>query len=1107
MKDETAIKVFFAVWRLLCLSVAGLPITFSLSAQETNSNVSGLVRSASNELLQNATVTVIHEPTKNTYTTTTNANGYFYFFNIKPGGPYSITISFSGLEPLLQKDLFLGYAATNFYSSLHGNELSEFILNEKNDHLDTVILRRDRGAKVKYGMETGIDNEMIRSLPSISRNFQDYLRLVPNARISGDGISLAGQNNKYNAFFIDGSNTNDILGLANSGTAGGQTGSPPISMEAIEEIKVLQSPYDVQYSNFTGGSVNAITKSGSNQFKSSAWYFFRNEAMAGRSPTWVPVPGLPGQYARPRLTSFFNQTAGVSASGAFVKNKLFYFVLLEYQAESQPQPYDFAEYRGNSDQQQLIALTETLQKHFGYDAGSFLQSSNDLNARRFTAKIDWNLDTKNKITFSYRFNDAERTTSQMQNGSTVIRFSNNRYRLPSTINSGSIEWKRYLKNSGNNRLLLTYNNELTQRRIIGQPFPAVAINDGVGVNITFGSNGASNTSRFTASEFSMLDVVKFVKNKHAFCTGIDFNFADIKDLALGSYFGSYRFASLDDFIRDAYPTRYTRNLSLDDDPGNANAATAKYNPVRAGIFLNDEIHLNRNLTLMAGLRLDANALPLTYKEDSFFNSVARPEVEKYYDLEGAVSGRAMKTDWRLSPRFGLSYRIPQKDLTIQGGAGIFSGHILNVWASQLYSVNIATLNLAGPNSPPQYYGLHFNPDPYNQPNFQSLGINPDSAKGSLQLAARNYKYPTVFRTSMSVEKSFAHNWTISTEVIFTKNVYENRYTNVNLLPPSQSSAPPGSRTVYSPGLKPDKIPLPGGNPYSYIFLLGNNHAKTGSSYFLNTVVSKSVAVNFLLSLAYSFGRSNSLFEPIGNANTTDGQWTQQETVNGKNLASASVSYFELQHRVSAALTKKFSYGRCATMITFFYNGQSGSPFSYVYDSSIINDDGRFPSSNSDLIYIPTKNDLEQMIFVPNGYSPQQQKEFLNDYIEHDRYLRKHRGQFSEKNGPRLPFTNLIDLRLQQDFRLTIGSKETTVSIVYDVFNFTNMLNKDWGRTYFLSSNDNYALITFAGYSNSNTLTPQYKFKPNGAQPWSIQNSTAPGVSARWISQLGVKISF
>jgi hypothetical protein len=235
-----------------------------------------------------------------------------------------------------------------------------------------------------------------------------------------------------------------------------------------------------------------------------------------------------------------------------------------------------------------------------------------------------------------------------------------------------------------------------------------------------------------------------------------------------------------------------------------------------------------------------------------------------------------------------------------------------------------------------------------------------------------------------------------------------------------------------------------------------------------------------------------------------------ETVNGKNVAPTSISDFDMEHRISAAFTKKINYGKCATMMTLFYNGQSGSPFSYVYDNSMINDDGRTPAT-ADLMYIPTKEELDGMIFIPvtNGtvLSPQQQKDYLNDYIEHDKYLNKHRGQFAERNAPRLPFTHALDLRLQQDFKFKLNKRETILSVIYDVFNFTNMLNKNWGRAYFLATNDNYTLITFAGYANINTLMPQYQFKPFNGKPWSVQNNTAPGLSARWISQLGVKVSF
>jgi hypothetical protein len=1072
-------------------------------SQETNSNVSGVVKTEKNDILRYATVVVVHEPTKNTYYTQTDAQGYFYFFNIKPGGPYSITISYTGFEPLLKKNLYISYAAQNFYSLLQDDQFSEFILKEKNNVLDEVMVNAGKQAAPRFGLESNIDPEKINSLPSISRNLQDYLRLVPDAKVNGDGgISLAGQNNKYNALFIDGSNTNDMLGLADNGSAGGRTNAPPISMEAIEGIKVLESPYDVQYSNFTGSSINAITKSGSDAFKSSAWYYFRNEKMAGKSPMPVEVPGAPGVFERTRLNHFFNQTTGAWSSGPFVKNKLFYFLLAEYQSESQPQPYNFSDYNGSS-LQQLLDLADTLRKRYNYDAGT-LDVINELNVKRLVAKLDWNPDTKNKFTLSYRYNNGERIAPQMQNGSTSIRFSNNSYRLISITNSASLEWKRYFRNSMNNRLLITFNNETTPTKITGQPFPIVNITDGPAI-ITFGSSGIGQINRFESSEFTLLDIFRFVKNQHAFSAGVEFDFTKINDIALNSYFGQYRYRSLNDFMNNGYPFKYSRTLSLVDKPVDANTnAAAKYNPLRTGFFINDEIRVNENLKITAGVRADMNSLPAKFEEDNYFITTAQSEIEKYYDLEGAISGRAMKKDWQLSPRFGFTYKIPAERLTIQGGAGIFSGHILNVWASQIYAANVAGLNII-----PQSFGLYFNPDPYNQPDFQSLGINPESAKGTLFLIARNYKYPAVFRTSLSADKNLLNNWNLATELFFTKNIYENRYINVNILPPLKKSSLPDSRYVYSLINPPVTIPTPGGNPYNDIFLLTNNHSRKGFSYGVTIAISKSIVKNLQATLTYCFENSIDLFDPVGTGNTIDGQWSRLETVNGKNFADRSISDFDLGHRVSAMLAKKINYGKWSTQITLVYNGQSGSPFSYVYTGSMINDAGNPPSAYADLIYIPTKNDLNNMTFISNSFNstpPQQQKDALNDFIETDKYLKKHRGEFAERNGARLPFSQTIDLRLQQDLTIKLNKKETTISIIYDVFNFTNMLNKNWGRLYFLP-NDNYTLITFAGFADPNTLTPQYQFKPPNGKPWSIETSSAPGNSARWISQLGIKISF
>ncbi|HVE60741.1 MAG TPA: hypothetical protein VNA26_02910, partial [Chitinophagaceae bacterium] len=375
------------------------------------------------------------------------------------------------------------------------------------------------------------------------------------------------------------------------------------------------------------------------------------------------------------------------------------------------------------------------------------------------------------------------------------------------------------------------------------------------------------------------------------------------------------------------------------------------------------------------------------------------------------------------------------------------------------------------------------------------------------------KYPTVFRSSLTVQKRLKGNWAFSAEGIFTKNIHETKYTNVNILPPTKYSSPPGARNIYSLNTSPPQIPLTanGSNPYTgQIFLLSNNHEQNGSSYSISFITDKTFNYNFFINASYSFGKSMVLFEPSAGTALYNTQWRQTETVNGRNFTPLSVSDVNLSHRIIASVVKKFSYAKnkLATTVTLFYNGQSGSPYSYVYSGSLVNDNNN--RENNDLIYIPTVSDLSGMTFLPKTvgpttYSPQQQKDLLNNFIQHDKYLKKHRGEFAERNGARLPFTHIVDLRVQQDFKIKIKKKETSFSITYDVFNFTNMLNKNWGRTYFVN-NDNFQIIEFAGYANTATLTPQYKFTHKGT-PYSIQSSTLPGNSARWLSQLGFRINF
>ncbi len=1084
---QLALRTAVAVFSFLI--IAYVPIY----AQETNSDVSGMVQTPGDTMLHGASITIVHQPTNNTYAAFTNDRGFFHLFNLKPGGPYSITISYSGYHTITITDLFLHYGNPNFFSMGQNREISQFVLMEKTRTLEEIKVISTGNIGVVFGPETNINQQVIQSVPSISRNFQDFVRLATHARVNGEGMmSLAGQNNKFNNFFIDGSPANDLLGIARSGTVGGQTGTPPVSIEAIEELKISTAPYDAQYSNFTGAAINAITRSGSNQFKSSAWYFFRNEKMAGRSPAPVSTPGL-DKPVRTRLPDFLNQTAGLWISGAVKKNNLFYFLLAEFQNELQPQTYVFSEYRGSSTLEQIHDLADTIRNRHGYEPGTFLETADDLQAKRFIVKLDWNPGLTNKFTFSYRLNLAERIAPQLQNSPFIIRFSNNRFSLISNIHSASIEWKKFLKRSASNRLLVTYNNEMTDRGIIGQPFPTVNILDDGGM-ITFGSNALSQLNVFNASELNLLNVFRKQSGNHSLSGGIDVGISKVNDVIIPSYYGQYTFRSRTDFIDNNYANRYVRGVSLADQPvKDRTAAGARFNLLRTGIFINDQYKVNKQLDLNIGFRLDGKSAPLKYPEDVFFNSIAKTEIEKYYNLEGAVSGKPMKTHWQISPRFGVQYKVPGADLIVRGGAGVFMGKLLNIWVSELYFARTHTFDITPHTFP-------FNPDPYRQPGLSALGIDPENNRGDVLVVSEKFKYPTVFRMSGGMEKRIDGKWSILADMIFTKNIHEHRYLNVNLAPPSLTTAPPGSRSIYSLASRPQRIPMPGNNPYNNIYLLTNNHDRKGFSYNASISVDRNFNSDWAIRMGYSYGLSVALLEPVGNGNNSD-QWAQIESVNGKNTVQRSVSDFDPGHRLLAVTMKKFRYRNCITMISIFYNGQSGSPYSYVYGGTITNDNGR--TEKYDLVYVPTEAELNMMEFIPNSHSAAKQRELLNKFIESDRYLRKTRGNFAERNGARTPFTHTIDLRVQQDFKIKSGNNTWQVSVIYDVFNLANMLNKNWGRTYFISF-DKFEIINVKGFNSS--LSPEYQFTPLEGKPWSIQNSSAPGSSARWISQLGIRIN-
>lgn len=1077
--------------RILCLLAVTLSASIFVFSQVTTSKLSGSVKTGSGTNLVGATVVATHQPTGTVYRTVTRSGGSFDFANITPGGPYKVDVSYVGFG-VMSRD--------SIYVSLGETSRQDFILSERSESLENVIVSTTRRPvqDAKGGTETNIGRDKMTNLPTVGRNISDYLRFVPQAKITGDGgVSIAGQNNRYNSFYIDGAVNNDVFGLAASGTNGGQAGIAPISIDAIDQFQVVLSPYDASLGNFTGGGINAITRSGTNRYQGSVYYFFRNENLSGKTP------GV-DKSAATRLPDFSNKTTGFRVGGPIIKNKLFFFLNGEIQRDERPQPFN-GSYNGISTPSDIAALTNYLKSNYGYDPGGYLNNPERVEADRVAVKIDWNVNPVHKLTASYRYNNGFRNNVSRSSVST-INFYNNGYAFPTLTNSGSLELNSRLKNNSNNRLLLTFTNVKDDRGAIGDPFPRVRINDGTG-SIIFGTEEFSTGNLLKQKNYALFNVYTFYKNKHTFSVGTDDELSNSTNIFIRQNYGSYTFASLSTFLSGGNALTYNRSYSLLD-PGKTGDqslnAAAKFNTLRLGFFVGDEIKVNDAFTLTMGLRLDNTKFLTTPREDRFFNDSALPKISQYYDMKGARSGQISDPKWSLNPRIGFTYRLPDQNITLRGGAGMFTGRVPLVWPGGVYNNN--GISVGGI----QASNVAFRPDPFNQYTAADFGINIPVPSGQIDLISKDFRMNKVFRTSLAVDKNLGRSWRFTVEGLFTKNINEINYTKVSILPPTKKSVGPDSRNVYDlSGNFPLNIPTRanGSTPYTGIFLLSNNAGKKGYSYSFTATIDKAWNNGWAFNANYSYGTSIVLNEGTSSQNSS--QWQFMETVNGRNYITLSYSDFDPGHRVNSFVAKKFTYARnwLATTISLFYNGQSGNRFSYVLNRGMVRDVDNFETN--DLLFIPTEQQLNNMIFLNNTvggvtYTPAQQKELFNQWIENDDYLKKRRGQYAERNGARLPFTSILDLKIQQDINIRLGSRRYQFQLSYDVFNFTNMLNRDWGKVYFVS-NDQLNILSFESYVSATDLTPQYRFFPASGNRLTISDGVFN--SARWSSQLGIRFNF
>ena len=1078
-------KLFFTMFFTLLLSIA------LFGQGVTTSSLSGTVRGTDGSPLVGANVVAVHVPSGTRYGASTRDDGRFSIPGMRVGGPYTVTTSYVGYGDQTEKNIFLNLGVeTNL----------NFTMQDAVIEIAGVTVTSKAGSVGENsGTSTQISKEDLEELPSLDRNINDYLRLTPQSSSFGSGMTFAGINNRYNAIYIDGAVNNDVFGLAGSGTNGGQTGISPFSLFILDQLQVVLAPYDVRLGGFAGAGINAVTKSGTNTLSGSAYTYIQNEDFVGKTNgTLADRLGI----EREKVDEFSKRVSGFTLGGPIKKDKLFFFGNVEIQRDETPRPFELQNYTstaGRASEADLNRLRDNLINTYGYDPGTFGNVSDKLDGLKIFGKLNYNINNKHYLTLRHQYTKGEQT-NRNEGRSNRINFSNNGVFFPSITTSSALELNSIFSSSYSNNLILSYVTVRDDRDPIGGNFPYVIIEDVSSGDIQLGSEQFSTANQLNQNIFSITDNFNLYRGQHTFTLGTHNEFYDIYNVFIRQNFGTYRYAAIDSFINNAPAEEFDRTYSLVDNiTGDGTAAAANFNAMQLGLYVQDEWAVNPKLKITGGLRVDVPFITSDPVEDTHFNNTTLPLIQKQYpNANDAAAGKAPDGQFMFSPRFGFNYDVNgDRRTVVRGGAGLFTSRIPFVWPGAMFNNN--GLTLGSVNERDISDPLLFRPDiqnEYTNPNFST-------PSGQMDLFAKNFKYPQIFRTNLAVDFELPFGIATTAEGLYTKTVNNITYTNINSDPTVAFTwtGSPDTREVFSrTSIDPT---------YSAVYLATNT--SRGYTYNLALSLAKNFDFGLNATLAYSYGDANALTEGTSSQNSS--QWRGQVNINGRNNAAYGRSDFAVGHRILSSLNYRHNWTsdrNTATTFSLFFNGQAGTPFSYVIggrNARNLNNETGSTSRNRSLIYIPeSASDINLVDYESGGQTitAAQQWEQLNAFIEDDSYLKDHRGSYAEKNGAWSPFSSIFDLAVRQDFGIRTGGQNHRFQLSLDISNIGNLLNSDWGTVYTVPGDfNNFFLYQFEGYEADGT-TPKFTYRENeiGRDSFDINS-----LSSRWRMTFGLRYFF
>ena len=1090
-------------------------------AQITTSSVSGKI-TANGEDVIGATIKIVHQPSGTVYRAVTNMDGRYSIQGMRPGGPYVLEVTYVGYKNKQVKGISL---------SLGQNTVLNETLAEDAAQLEDVVVVADRNNNMRTdraGATTSINAAQIEAVPTVSRSMNDLLKLTPQGANVGSGFSVGGGNYRQSYVTVDGAAFNNAFGIGGNLPGNGS----PISLDALDQISVSSSPYDVRLSGFTGGAISAVTKSGTNDFKGTAYMYTTNSHLRGNKVS---------DYELNRLQSH-STTWGVSFGGPIIKDKLFFFANGEYQSNISAGPSGTARVNASDEwspssgtvhrplQSDMDNMLSFLNKTYGYNPGRYQGYSLDTPSYKFLARIDWNINENNKI--NLRFSKSHDKNSKAPSNSTSpfkdyviypggtsdgVSISGGKNQSGRTANAGLYfessrydEVKNFTSLAGEwnskwggvqNVLRLTYSYQDEPRSYVGGIFPTVDILKDGAYYMGFGPDPFTEGNLRQVKTFVATDEASWTMGIQNFTAGVQFETNKAVNGFGAASAGYYVYDSPEAFMAGGAPSAYGVTFPMDGS-GQFNA-TMKYQQFSA--YIQDQVNFSERFRLTAGLRFELPIYP-ELKNNYNKNFAALEWKDNNGNMNKYTTDQLPDAPLTVSPRVGFNWDIlGNHKLVLRGGTGYFVGRLPFVWL-------VSAVGNAGCGQYTYFYPktadsvadyvmdkFYVNRDDQVK-RLQELGlaVNRDEAAApeTPTIIDKKLKMNATWKTSLALDAKLPYDIDFSLEGIYSRDFNPATVVNVDRYWDGEKKielANSGDiRKSFSSNTK-SKI-----NPY-----LITNAGNKAYYYSITASLAKKFAFGLNLSASYTYSKAKSYGDGIGDQ-VSSAYYNNRYSINGNNDKELGYGTYVAPNRLLISASYKKDYAKhFGSEVGLIYEGMnigyaggySCTRYSYTMTGNVVGDYG-----SNNLIFIPeSKEALDKWTFADYGsYTAEAQKNDFWNYINQDDYLKNHKGEYAERGGAVMPWHHQLDFKFNQNFYLNVAGQKNTLQFGVDIKNLANLLNSSWGL---YKTVNNMSLLKYDAKKNA------YQFQKNGKNVLSKTYTNLTSFNSTYSIQFSIRYIF